>query len=64
MRRYERGATLTAHIDQQETHVISAILNIAQDVDEPWPLEIMDWNEERHKVFLQPGDMIWYESAR
>ncbi len=30
MRRYERGATLAAHIDQKDTHIISAILNIAQ----------------------------------
>ena len=30
LRRYTRGATLAAHVDHMATHVISAILNIAQ----------------------------------
>jgi prolyl 4-hydroxylase len=44
--------------------VISAILNVGQSVDEPWPLQIVDHEDKRHDVFLKPGEMLWYESAR
>ena len=63
------------------THVISAILNIGQDVEEDWPLFLRDHRGEDHvvmrhvsrvrlrprvkcQVFLTPGDLVWYESAR
>ena len=63
------------------THVISAILNIGQDVEEDWPLFLRDHRGEDHvvmrrvshcghvsrvtcQVFLAPGDLVWYESAR
>ena len=63
-RRYTHGSSLTSHVDRFNTHVISAILNIAQDVSEDWPLYILDNDGESHKVVIQPGEMIWYESAR
>ena len=47
-----------------DTHVISAIINVDQDVDQDWPLYIQDHEGVTHKVFLQPGEMLWYESAR
>ncbi len=28
------------HADKPDTHIISAIINVAQDLEEPWPLEI------------------------
>ena len=31
-----------------------------QDVDEDWPLQIMDHNGNPHEVILAPGEMIWY----
>ena len=37
-------------MDRFNTHVISAILNIGQEVKE--------------SVVLDPGEMVWYESAR
>ncbi len=46
------------------THQVSAILNIAQKVDKPWPLNIIDYEGVVHNVTLQPGDVLWYESAR
>jgi prolyl 4-hydroxylase len=63
LRSYARGTTLARHHDR-ETHVISAILNIAQDVDRPWPLDIEDHYFRRHEVLLDPGEMLLYESAR
>ena len=51
------------HIDGFETRIISAILNIDQDVEEPWALQIDDHNGIEHEVFLSPGEMCLYESA-
>lgn len=28
------------HADKHDTHIVSAIINVAQEVDEPWPLEL------------------------
>jgi len=64
LRRYFRGATLKMHRDTSDTHIISAILNIEQDVDTNWPLEIEDNYYRTHKVNMQPGDMLLYEGAR
>ena len=46
------------------THVISAILNIGQSVTKEWELHILDNTGAAHAVTLQPGEMLWYESAR
>ncbi len=64
IRRYNRGAHLKCHRDRLDTHIISAILNIAQDVDEDWALEIEDHYCRRHQIILAPGEMIFYEGAR
>jgi len=64
IRRYTNGSWLASHLDRFSTHVISAILNIGQAVDEDWPLYILDNSGTPHSVLLQPGDMLWYESAR
>ena len=50
--------------DQLGTHVISAIINVGQDVEEDWPLYIKDNRGQEHTVMMEPGDMVWYESAR
>ena len=62
IRRYYRGTTLAVHRDRAVL-VISAILNIAQDVEEPWPL-VIEENTRTHRCFLQPGEMLLYEGAR
>lgn len=64
IRRYRNNSMLATHIDKTSTHVISAIMNIAQDVEEPWGLYIMDHEGAEHRVELEPGEMVWYESAR
>ena len=51
------------HTDGFETRVISSILNVAQQVDTPWALQIDDHNGVEHEVFLRPGEMVLYESA-
>jgi prolyl 4-hydroxylase len=47
-----------------ETHIISALLNIDQDVDEKWPLEIEDHYYRKHYLNLRPGEMLFYEGAK
>ena len=64
IRRYRNMSTLLAHVDQTKSHVISAIMNIGQDVQEDWPLYIKDNDGNDQVVILKPGEMVWYESAR
>lgn len=64
IRTYLDGAKLKSHRDRIETHIISAIINVAQQVNEPWPLVIDDHQENEHKVYLKPGEMIFYEGAK
>ena len=63
IRVYKRDAMLINHVDQWETHIASAVLQIAQDVEEGWPLEILDKFGNAALVYLQPGDMVLYEGA-
>merc|ERR1712183_577891 len=42
--------------------VSSAIINVDQDVDEPWPLEVIGHDGRAVNVTMEPGDMVLYES--
>jgi len=64
IRIYHRGAVLKCHQDRLETHIISAIINVDQQVDEDWPLVIDDNYCRRHQVMLKPGEIIFYEGGR
>ena len=62
MRCYRNGSRLEMHIDRSATHVVSSILQISQDVDEPWPLDL-EFDGRKHAVLLSPGQMLLYEGA-
>ena len=64
IRVYHRGAVLKCHQDRLETHIISAIINIDQQVDQDWPLVIDDNYYRRHEVILKPGEVVLYEGGR
>lgn len=64
IREYQRGALLDMHVDRIDTHHVSAIINVAQQVEVDWPLHILDHKGRRHTVLMQPGEMLFYESAR
>ena len=64
IRVYKKGSVLISHRDRLKTHIISAIINVDQVVDEDWPLIIEDNYCRKHHVFLNPGEVIFYESAR
>lgn len=52
---------LATHVDRLPL-VSSAIVNVAQDVDEPWPIEVIGHDGKAHNVTMEPGDMVLYES--
>jgi len=65
MRRYEDGARLLTHVDREATHAASVIMNIAQGaIRTPWKVEIYDFAGRLHEVEMDPGDIVYYESAR
>jgi len=64
IRCYHQGTTLCPHRDTTDTHILSAIVNIDQSISNEWPLEIEDNYYRSHEVFLSPGEMVLYESAR
>ena len=51
-------------MDRLDTHAISAIINVAQDVDEDWPLYIEGLDGKVHSIVMKPGEMILYEGAK
>jgi len=65
IRVYRRGSMLINHVDRADTHMLSAVIQVAQDCDDDggWPLEILDKNGNAYEVFLQPGEMVLYEGA-
>lgn len=64
IRNYHHGANLKMHVDRYRTHIFGVIINIDQKVNTPWPLYIYDHYCRLHKIFLQPGDMLFYESSK
>ena len=64
IRDYQRGALLEMHRDRLETHIISAIINVAQDINSPWPLCLEDHYYRLHEVYLEPGEVVFYEGGR
>jgi prolyl 4-hydroxylase len=61
VRVYTQGAVLNTHVDRLPL-VASAIINVAADVDEPWPLEVIGHDGKAYNITMEPGDMVLYES--
>ncbi|WP_409432246.1 prolyl hydroxylase family protein [Litorimonas sp. RW-G-Af-16] len=64
VREYHTGAILKMHRDRIDTHIISAIVNVAQDTEVDWPLVIEDNYYRTHKIMIKPGEVILYEGGR
>jgi len=65
LRQYEHGARLLTHVDREATHAVSLIVNIAQgNLTQPWPVEVNDHANRLHEVIMEPGDIVYYESAK
>jgi hypothetical protein len=52
---------LATHVDRLPL-VSSAIINVDQDVDEPWPLEVIGHDGKAHNVTMVPGDLVLCKS--
>jgi len=61
IRVYKEGAVLAPHVDRLPL-VSSAIINVAQDTDEPWPIEVISHDGRAYNVTMEPGEMVLYES--
>jgi len=73
IRVYKDQAMLINHRDTTQSHLISAVLQVAQECGEDgWPLMVEDAarsggtmaTSEYKEVYLQPGYMVLYEGAR
>jgi len=65
IRQYEAGARLLTHVDRITTHAVSLIVNIAQgNLTSPWTVEVYDHANRLHEVVMEPGDIVYYESAK
>eukprot|EP00972_Heterocapsa_arctica_P079852 11766082-Heterocapsa_arctica.AAC.1 len=61
IRVYRKGSMLINHLDKKESHLASAVLQVAQQVPEDggWPLEVVHPHKPGVKeVYLQPGEMV------
>jgi hypothetical protein len=65
LRAYRNNTNLLMHVDKTETHIISSILHVDHgEEDEPWPLLIEGFDGNFHEVYLESGDMLFYESSK
>jgi len=64
IRIYDNGSTMDDHLDILETHVISSVVHIDDDIDEDFPLEVQDIHGVYQPANLKPGEMVFYESAK
>jgi len=63
-RSYKNGTVFKMHRDRLQTHIISVTICVDQDVKKPWSLDIKNHQGKIENVFLNPGEMCIYESAR
>ena len=63
VRVYRRNSVLINHVDRMDTHLASAVIQLHQDVDEGWPLELYLSRGRVAEVYLQPQEIILYEGA-
>lgn len=61
IRFYHDKAVLSPHVDRLPL-VSSAIIQVDQDVDEDWPVEVYGRDGKAYNVTMKPGDMVLYES--
>jgi len=62
IRSYGRGSILHVHRDRVDTHVVSCIVHVDDQSEEPWSLDFVDHEGEHHSVNFETGKMLFYES--
>jgi len=61
IRMYTSNAVLAPHVDRMPM-VTSAVINVAQDVDEEWVMELWGHDGKAYNISMEVGDMLMYES--
>ena len=61
IRIYTEDAFLTTHVDRTG-NVFGVFINIDQDVDEDWPLEVLGHDGILVNITMKPGEMIFVET--
>ena len=63
-RDYPKDAALRMHCDR-DTHIISVIFHIERSGcnNKNWPLEIIGFDGIKRDVYMEPGEMVFYESS-
>ena len=61
VRMYTSNSVLAPHVDRMPL-VTSAVINVAQDLDEEWPLELWGHDGKAYNISMEVGDMLMYES--
>ena len=54
IRVYKQDAVLATHVDRLPL-VSSCIIQVAQDVDDPWPIEVYAHDGKAYNVTMEPG---------
>tara|TARA_R110000765_G_scaffold110492_1_gene201956 strand:- start:292 stop:1674 length:1383 start_codon:yes stop_codon:yes gene_type:complete len=63
-RNYKHGTSLSIHRDTEDTHIIGVVINIAQNTNSDWALNMEDNYNHKHEILLQPQCMVFYEGSR
>ena len=64
VRVYQPGSYLHNHVDRARTHVVSCTICIDRRLSSRWPFYIEDVDGRPHEVSIEPGEIVFYESAR
>ncbi|MEW6995131.1 prolyl hydroxylase family protein [Colwelliaceae bacterium MEBiC 14330] len=64
IKNYKNAAVIQQQREDSNTSIVTAIINIDQSVNKPWPLVIYDHNYRKHEILLTPGDICFYEAAK
>ena len=63
MRSYGPGSRLHMHHDLVDSHVVSCIVHVADQSNQPWPLDFIDHDAEHHRVIFKPGTMLFMKAS-
>ena len=47
-----------------DKEIISVLLNIGQKVKRPWPFLVLNHRSKINKIYLRPGQMVFYEGSK
>jgi prolyl 4-hydroxylase len=63
IRVYTSDAVVSSHMQRLPRVAFSALVNVAQNLKEPWPLELISRDSETHQIILLPGEMVLIETS-